>query len=76
MQKTIAKGIKELEQHPEKEEEKEQKVLQQYREYQNLILSSILSEIPYEAYEDLHLFGNVDFSGTKANIDFNILPLT
>lgn len=32
MQKTIAEGIKELEQHPEKEEEKEQKVLQQYRE--------------------------------------------
>lgn len=75
MQKTIVEGIKELEQHPEKEKEIEQKALQQYGEYQNLILSSNLSEIPYEAYEGLHLLGDVDFSGTKANIDFNILSL-
>lgn len=75
MNNIIDEARKRVEEHPESEEEIEEQVLQQYTLFQNLILSSDLSKIPYEAYNELRLRGDIDFSGTKANIDFNILSL-
>ena len=75
MKSIIDEGIKKVSENPENEQEIEEQILQQYTLFQNLMLSHDLSEISYEAYNDLRLIGDIDFSGTKANIDFNILSL-
>ena len=44
-----------------------------FLDIQSELLSCDLSDIPYDAYQGLILVGDVDFSNTHANIDFNIL---
>ena len=44
-----------------------------FLDMQSELLSCDLSDIPYDAYQGLILVGDVDFSNTHANIDFNIL---
>ena len=58
----------------------QRRFLDNYLPLQNLLLSSDLSDIPFEEYRDLPFLtatenGVLDFSKTKANIDFNIVEL-
>lgn len=54
----------------------EQTLIEQYLQLQNHLLSYDLSDIPFEAWKDLSIVSSeeyyVDFSKTRANIDFNI----
>ena len=62
------------------EEDLKRSFLNEYLSLQNILLSSNLSDIPFEEYEDLSFItvnenDVLDFSRTKANIDFNIVEL-
>ena len=55
----------------------EQKVIDEYLKIQDRLLQYDLSDIPFEAWEDMLIVSNdthiADFSKTRANIDFNLV---
>ena len=55
----------------------EQRFTEQYLSIQNRLLNYDLSDIPFEAWQDFQIMSDethaVDFSKTKANIDFDIV---
>ena len=57
----------------------EQQALSSYFNFQSQLLSYDLSEIPFEAWENLYIFSDekhrADFSKSKANLDFEIINL-
>lgn len=61
------------------EEKAEQEFMEKYFSLQSELLSYDLSDIPFEAWEDMAIAGFdehiADFSKTKANIDFELLSL-
>ena len=55
----------------------EQRFTEQYLSIQNRLLNYDLSDIPFEAWQDFQIMSDethaVDFSKTKANIDFDVV---
>ena len=52
-----------------------ERILREYNSLQDRLLSSDLSDIPFEEWQGLYIFadGELDFSKTHANIDFSLL---
>ena len=63
---------------PEQEEAFEKKLLEKYISIQNEIFEYDLSDIPFEAWEEMAIFSYdmLDFSKTHANLDFNIINIS
>ena len=62
--------------NPDFDEEKEQQIIfNKYYELQTDLLNYDLSEVPFEEWDEFAIvpLGKVDFSKTKANIDFDII---
>ena len=55
----------------------EQRLIDQYLEIQNRLLQYNLSDIPFEAWQGMEIMSDenhvVDFSKTRANIDFDLV---
>ena len=58
-----------------KNQSEEEKNLREYNSLQDRLLSSDLSDIPFEEWQGLYIFtdGELDLSKTHANIDFSVL---
>ena len=57
------------------DQNEEEKFLREYNSLQDRLLSSDLSDIPFEEWQGLYIFtdGELDLSRTHANIDFSLL---